>query len=163
MRKSRWLIVVVALAACDPSAPLRPNTDLGLRVWAEVEPTRISMSDSLASIHVRILARNPAFSTLRITSGGPPYRFTSDPAESRGLEHSFRIASNASPLNAGPSTDYWGQPVYVFAPFETQVADTKVTLRAWREGGWPLTPGTYWVRSYFNGREGDKATFTLVP
>jgi hypothetical protein len=163
MRKIQWLAVCVALAACDATTSLQPNTDIGLRVWAEVKPTQISIHDSLASLHVRVFARNPTFSTLRITSGGPPYHFTTDPTESRGLEQGFRIANAASPLNAGPSTDYWGQPVYVFAPLEAQMAVTEVTLRAWRQGGWPLTPGTYWVRSYFNGREGERAAFTLVP
>ena len=165
MRTVVWLAACSVLAACDTPVALRdqPNTDLGLRVWAEVVPARVSISDSLASFRVRILARNPTFRTLRITSGGPPYLFTPDPADSRGLEQGFRIANEASALNAGPNADFWGQPVYVFAPLETQVAEHEVTMRAWRQGGWPLAAGTYWVRSYFNGREGAKATFTLVP
>ena len=154
----------LALLTCDsPVSPReKANTDLGLRVWAEVVPAQISMSDSTASLTVRVLAWNPTGHELRIRSGAPPYVFTADPVDSEGLEHSFRIASAASALNAGPGVDTWGDTVYVFAAFETQFIERAVTIRAWRDG-WPLAAGSYWARSYFNGREGASATFIVVP
>ena len=155
----------LALLTCDsPVGPRqRVNTDLGLRVWTEVVPAQISMRDSTASLTVRVLAWNPAGHELRIRSGAPPYVFTADPVDSKGLEHSFRIANAASALNAGPGVDAWGDTVYVFAAFETQFMEHVVTIRSWRAGGWPLAPGTYWVRGYYNGREGASAAFRVVP
>jgi hypothetical protein len=132
-------------------------------VWAEVSPARLSIGDSTAVLRVRIYAQNPGPDSLRLRSGGPPYVFTADPAESRGLEQSFRIASTGDSLNAGPGTDYWGDSVYVFAPREGQYSEAVIRLRDWRVRGYPLAPGTLRVRSYFNGREGSGATFTLVP
>lgn len=106
---------------------------------------------------------NPAAESLRITSGGPPYVFTVDPARSQGLEESFRIASTVDSLQAGPGTDYWGHPVYIFAPHDVEFTEAVVSLRDWRTGGWPLAPGTMRVRSYFNGREGTSAMFVFTP
>jgi len=36
-------------------------------------------------------------------------------------------------------------------------------LRDWAEGGWPLEPGTYRVRVWFNGHEGAGTELRLVP
>jgi hypothetical protein len=66
-------------------------------------------------------------------------------------------------LNAGPNADYWGDSVYVFPPHHVEYAETVVSLRDWRAGGWSLAPGQLRVRSWFNGHEGSSAAFQLVP
>jgi hypothetical protein len=38
-----------------------------------------------------------------------------------------------------------------------------VALKDWRAGGWPLEPGEYLIRGWYNGREGQSAHFTIVP
>lgn len=159
------LLACTLLAACDsPTGPLaRPNTDVGLAVWADVQPALVSIRDPSAAIRIRIFARNPSGDTLRIRSGGPPYVFTSDPTKSRGLEESFRIAKGTDSLHAGPSIDYWGNSEYVFAPRKTEHTEEIITLRSWRQERWPLSPGTYQVRSYYNGREGRPARFIVRP
>ncbi len=48
----------------------------------------IQLRDSAAVLHLTIRARNPSDSTLRIVSGGPPIRFSTDPIESIGLQQS---------------------------------------------------------------------------
>ena len=156
------LVLCVSLSCESPVAP-EPNTPIGLRVWASVAPTTLPIHDSTATVRIRIYVQNPAAESLRVTSGGPPYIFTLNPSHSQGLEESFHIASGTDSLNAGPNTDYWGQPVYVFGPHETRYTEAIVTLRQWRAGGWPLVPETLRVRSYFNGREGESASFRLVP
>jgi hypothetical protein len=160
--RQRWLVVASLAAGCDsPVAP--PNTDVGLRVWAEVRPTSVSVRDAGAVLRVRVNVRNSSLREIRVISGGPPYVFTSDPAESRGLWGSFRIACESSPLNCGPSIDWWGDSVYVFAPRTTQVDEAVITLRSWQERGWALRPGQYRVRAWFNGREGESASLVLLP
>lgn len=166
MRLLQILTAVLVLESCaTPSEPveLPANTSLGLRVWATVTPQVVRLRDSAAVLHIRVRVRNPADSVLRIVSGGPPYLFTSDPADGFGMREAYRIGSAASPLGAGPGADYWGDSVYVFDPRSSSVVEIVLPLRSWRAGGWPVTPGEYRVRSYFNGREGESATFTLVP
>ncbi|MDP1858266.1 MAG: hypothetical protein Q8K82_06335 [Gemmatimonadaceae bacterium] len=157
------LLAVAACATPNEPAELPANTPIGLRVWATVSPRVIRLRDSAAVLHLRIEARNPADSTVRIISGAPPFRFTPDPAESSGLQQSYRIASDSSALNGGPSADYWGDSVYTFLPHQASVVDVAVPLKFWREGGWPARPGVYRVRAYFNSREGAAATFQFVP
>ena len=116
----------------------------------------------MAAIRIRVYVANPSNREIRV-SGGPPFSFTSDPAESKGIWGSFRIANSMSPLNAGPNTDWWGQPVYVFPPRRAEYNEAEIALREWAAGGWALAPGRYRVRAWFNGREGESADFTLTP
>lgn len=168
MRKSilTWLLsgalCATAVSCNDPSAPrLEPNTPAGLRVWVEVTPRRLSMSDPGATARVRIVALNPGPDTIRL-AGGPPYVFAPDPVDSRSLEQSLRIGRDANTINAGPGVDYWGQLEYVFPPAARDVAEYTLSLKAWVEGGWPLAPGVYRMRGYFNGMEGAEAELTIV-
>jgi hypothetical protein len=156
-----WLVVASLTAACSDG--LAPNTDVGLRVWAEVIPASVSVRDSAAVLRIRVNVHNPSRRVIRVVSGGPPYVFTSDPAQSRGLWGSFRIACDSSPLNCGPNTDWWGDSAYVFAPRTTQYDETVITLRTWKEGGWALRPGPYRVRAWFNAREGESALLVMLP
>jgi len=157
-------IALVCMAtSCDSLMAPQPNTSSGLRVWAEVLPAHLSIADTTARIRLRIYVENPSGESISIASGGPPYVFASDPARSQGLEESFRIASATSPLNAGPNTDYWGQPAYTFAPHETEYTEAILGVRDWAAGGWALHPGPLKVRSYYNGREGAGAIFRVVP
>lgn len=160
------LLAIPAIGAtlsCESPVAPQPNTTIGLRVWAVVAPTRLSIRDSTATLRIRVYVANPTADTVRVTSGGPPYTFTSDPAQSRGLEGSFRIASATDPLNAGPGTDYWGDSVYVFPPHHVEYTEAVVGIRNWRAGGWSLSPGSLRVRSWFNGHEGSSAPFQVVP
>lgn len=154
------LFAVIAVSCGAPSAILQPNTESQLRVWAELNPTRISLRDSNATVRVRVIAQNPGRDTIRLP-GGPPYVFVGDPTQSRALEHSYRIARDTNQFNAGPGVDYWGQREYVFPPGAMKRSEGVVSIRAWRTGGWPLAVGTYRVRSYFNGQEGASATLTV--
>lgn len=138
-----------------------PN-DSRLRIWAVVKPTVASISDTSVALTIQIHAFNPHFVTVRL-KGGPPYVFTSDPTKSQGLEEEFVIGNDANPSNAGPNTAYFGQHEYVFPPFYGEYTEEIITWKKWRAGGWPLVPGTYRVRSFYNGREGSSATFTLNP
>ena len=152
----------VAMSCGAPTATMQPNTKSELRVWVELHPSRLSLRDSSATIRVRVIAQNPGMDTIRLP-GGPPYVFVGDPAQSHGLEHSYRIARDTNQFNAGPGVDYWGQREYVFAPGAMRRSEGVVTIRGWRTGGWPLAVGTYRVRGYFNGQEGASATLTVDP
>jgi hypothetical protein len=160
--RQRWAAAaVLLLGGCNALEP--PNTDLGVRVWAEVRPQFMRLSDSAAALRIRIRVGNPSAEPLEVVTGGPPYTVTPDPANSHGLLRSFRIASELSPLNAGPGQDGWGAPTYVLPAKTVYYEETVLTLARWRDAGWPVTPGEYWVRSYFNGQEGEPAYFRLVP
>lgn len=154
------LVVLGSVLACglEPS-----NTDLGLHVEASVSPRVLSVADTAARLRVRVLVTNPTNRDIVVVTGGPPYTITSDPAESRGLTQSFRIASAHEPLNAGPSVDAWGEPVDTIRARRGEYTEDIVKLSQWRAGGWPMAPGTYRVRSYYNGREGESAVFALTP
>jgi hypothetical protein len=89
--------------------------------------------------------------------------FTSDPARSQGLEECYRIGNETSDINAGPNRDGWGQAQYVFLPRHGEYTIDTVTLKQWRAGGWPLVPGQYRIRSWFNAEEGSSAILTLLP
>jgi hypothetical protein len=154
-------LVLVLLACTDPISP--PNTPLGLRVWAEIRPSTVRFSDSTQLLRIRVLASNPGNRTLTLISGGPPYRMTSDPANSIGLAESFRIARKDSFENAGPGADWFGDSLWVFQPGQTYFNEQELTLAEWRKRSFPQEPGEYRVRSYFNGREGASATFRIVP
>jgi hypothetical protein len=161
----RFAIRSVALAflgACSDSI-VAPNTDIGLSVWAEVSPSTASVSDTAAALRIRLYVSNTSFKEIRVRSGGPPYGFTNDPAMSQGLWGSVRIASDSDALNAGPSVDWWGDSVYVFPPLDREYNERLWTLKEWRSLGWPLVPGRYRVRSWFNAREGRSADFVLTP
>lgn len=166
MRKVVLLPLLLLSSSCAvPNEPvtLPANTPIGLHVSASVTPRVIPLGDSAAVIRLRIRAYNPSDSILRIVSGGPPYRFTPDPAESSGLRQSYRIASTASALHGGPGADYWGDSMYIFRAREESVVEVELPLTLWRQGGWPAMPGVYRIRAYFNGREGEAATFEFVP
>jgi hypothetical protein len=154
------LVVLGSVLGCglEPS-----NIDLGLRVEASVSPRVLSVADTAARLRIRVLVTNPTDRDIVVVTGGPPYTITSDPAESRGLTQSFRIASADEPLNAGPSVDAWGEPVDTIRAGRGEYTEDIVKLSEWRAGGWPMIPGTYRVRSYYNGREGQSAVFGLTP
>jgi hypothetical protein len=59
--------------------------------------------------------------------------------------------------------NWWGDSLYVFPPLRKRYDEKIFTLAEWREGGWSLVPGAYRIRGWFNGREGDSATFTVTP
>jgi hypothetical protein len=154
--------VAIALAGCDGGIAA-PNTDIGLTVWASAEPAEVSMRDTTLPIHIRVYVGNGSGDDIRVVAGGPPYLFTADPAQSRGLWGSYRIATDANPLNAGPGVDWWGQPFYDFEPGAVQMEEAVVTLASWKAGGWPLAPGRYRIRGWFNAREGTEGVLTITP
>ena len=154
-------IVSFALLASCSDLPSAPNTDLGLAVWAEVSPSLVSASDSAATLHLRVYVRNPSARTITVP-GGPPYVFSTDPAQSRNIWGSLRIGNRTSPMNAGPNVDWWGQHVYVFAPHQTQYSEMVVTVRQWRSERWAFEPGLYRVRGWFSAHEGTPATLVVT-
>ena len=156
------LAAVLALAACFDRISA-PNTDVGLSVWASAAPAKLSMRDSTIPIHFRVYIGNPSSQEIRVVSGGPPYVFTLDPARTKGLIGSLRIARDTNQLNAGPAVDWWGQPEYVFAPRSVQASERVLTLAEWKESGRSVAPGVYRVRGWFNGREGKEARLTITP
>jgi hypothetical protein len=132
------------------------------KVTPTIHPTSVSIGDSSAALRIRVYVENPSLHVIRVVTGGQVVS-TGDPSATCGLWGSFRIANDRSPLNAGPDTDWWGQPDYVFAPARAVYDESVVTLREWVAGGWDLSPGRYRVRSWFNGREGESAEFVLTP
>ena len=162
MRFAIRLVALAFLSACSDSI-VGPNTDVGLAVWAEVSPSTASITDTAAALRIRVYVSNSSFKEIRVRSGGPPYGFTNDPARSQGLWGSTRIANDSDPLHAGPSVDWWGDSVYVFPPRYREYNERVWTLKEWRALGWPLVPGRYRVRSWFNAREGRSSDFMLTP
>ena len=161
MRACLLPAVLFALVGSCSDLPSAPNTDLGLAVWAQVSPSIVSASDSLATLQLRVYARNPSSHTIHVP-GGPPYIFSTDPANSKNIWGSLRIANGMSALNAGPNVDWWGQEVYVFRAHETQYSEIVVTVQQWRSGGWTFAPGEYRIRGWFNGQEGRPATLVVT-
>lgn len=159
MRKRRFVLLGLA-AACSGLEPF--NTDLGLHVEARVSPRVVSLADTAASVHIVVIAANPTDRDIVIVTGGPPYSITTDPADSRGLTQSFRITHADGSPNAGPGVDAWGEPVDTIRARRGEYMENIVKLSEWR-AGWPLTPGTFRVRSYYNGREGESAVFSVTP
>ena len=159
MGKVRYVLpLLLGCTSLEPS-----NTDLGLHVEAGVSPRVLSLSDSTAELEIVVMVTNPSDEDIIIVTGGPPYTITGDPEESRGLTQSFRISSLDQPLNAGPSVDAWGQPVDTIRARQGEYLKHVVKLSHWKHG-WPsVAPGNYRVRSYYNGREGESAHFTLTP
>lgn len=158
-----FMVAIVTTVACTDAFVPGPNTDVGLFVWGEVSPARLSITDSSAKVRIRVYVRNPSSREIRVPSGAPPYTFTRDPAKSRGLWGSFRVACDDAPLNCGPNTDWWGDTVYVFPAGETTYNGTEFSLRSWASGGWPIEPRAYHIRVWFNGREGKSATLNIIP
>jgi hypothetical protein len=162
MRPPVLLSAVLCLCSCGDSI-IGPNTDVGLSVWAEVSPQFLSIRDSTTVLHMRVFVGNKSDREIRVVSGGPPYVFTNDPTQTRGLWGSLRIATSTDPLHAGPSIDWWGDSVYVFPAHRAVYDEQAITLREWKARGWPLTPGRYTARGWFNAREGKSATFFFTP
>jgi hypothetical protein len=152
------ILVLACTSGLEPS-----NTDLGLHVDAWVTPTEVSLHDTRAAILITVVVTNPSGDAVTFETGGPPFQVTADPAQSKGLAASSRIANGTDPLNAGPGLDSWEGPEVTFIPHGRRTWNYEVTLRAWRDGNWELTPGVYRVRSYYNGREGESHTFTVTP
>jgi hypothetical protein len=161
MRNAIILLGICLMLGCESMGP--PNTDLDLRVEASVRPLTLRLRDSAAVLSLSVTVTNPSDQDIIVTTGGPPYRITPDPLESSGLGPSIRIASSTDPLNGGPSVDWWGSPVDTIRAGSGMYAAHDVTLESWRGGGWKVEPGTYQIRSYYNGREGLPATLTVLP
>jgi hypothetical protein len=123
-----------------------------LRVEARVSPRVLRISDNAAELRILVVVTNPTGQDIVVITGGPPYSMGPDPAESRGLTQSFRIATAEEPLNAGPSVDSWGEPVDTIRARRGEYIEHVVKLSEWRQG-WRVAPGDYRVRSYYNGRE----------
>src|SRR3954462_3449605 len=150
------LLLLVACTGLDPS-----NPDVGLHVKAVVSPRLISLADTAAHPYVRVLVSNPSDQVIIVTTGGPPHSIHPDPVDSPGLLASFRIASAADPINAGPSVDSWGGPVDTIPAGESRYLEHLIIVRDW-VAGWTVVPGEFRVRSYYNGQEGESVGFTVT-
>ena len=149
---------LVTVAACRDSL-VDPNTDVGLRVWTEVTPRIVSISDTAAVVRIRVYVINPSDNEVTVVSGGPPYRFTGNPLNSLGLWGSVRIASQTDSLDAGPGVDWWGQPAYMFAPHSGGYSEHTFEMKTWTS----RALGEYRIRGWFNGREGRSTTLIIKP
>ena len=162
----RYALVLPLALLCACGDPIvGPNTDVGLSVWGEVSPPIISIRDTTTVLHMRLVVANTTNREISVVSGGPPYVFTfgSEPVANSGLYGSLRIAKGSDQLNAGPGIDWWGNPVYVFPANHAQADEQAMTLHEWKTRGYPLTPGNYVLRVWFNGREGKSKPFYFVP
>jgi hypothetical protein len=164
MRVIRWASVMIAsVVAAGCSELVAPNTDLGLSVWADVSPAVVHLSDTAATVRIRVYAANFSRTPIRIPSGGPPYVAAADPTRGRGFAESYRVAHGHDSLTAGPAKNWGRDTVYVFGGRAREYVETVIPLRDWRPDGARPDTGTYRVRSYFNQREGSAATFRIVP
>jgi hypothetical protein len=163
MRRVITCLVLATVTGCRN--PVVPNTDIGLRVWAEAVPPFLSLRDSSTPLCLRVNVANPSDHAIRVRSGGPPYVSSPDPARVRGLWGSERIGTPENPWHAGPLVDWWGDrdSVYVIPAHSTTYNENVVTLQGWRAAGWPLVVGTYTVRGWFAGHEGASGRLELVP
>ena len=64
-------------------------------------------------------------------------------------------------MRGGPATDWFGESEYVLGSRRTDYAESLVPLKAWIKHD--LKVGTYTIRAWFNTREGESVTFTVVP
>jgi hypothetical protein len=153
------LLVIVMLCGCgmEPS-----NIDLGLHVEAQVYPRVVSLTDSAATLSMRVIVDNPTDRPIIVETGGPPFVITGDPTESQGLSASLRLGSAHEPLNAGPGVDWWGGSLDTIRAHRGVFYEKVVTVREWL-AGWTVVPGSYRVRSYYNGREGESQSFSVSP
>ena len=137
MRRLTWL-AVIAVAGCG------------------TEPS------NNGRLHIRVVMHKPTDQDIIVDTGGPPFLITGNPAESRGLSGSYRIASDREPLNAGPGVDWWGGSVDTFRAHRGAALEETLSLRDWQAAGWVVEPGVYRVRSYYNGKEGESETFVVT-
>lgn len=158
--KVRVLIAtfVLMIAACTDA--LGPNTESGLAIWATVSPSVVSIADTSASLHITVNEWNPTWHTI-VLPGGPPYVFTGDPKNSHGIEESIRFADSAGAF-VGPGVDFWGQHEYPFEARTVKGTSYDMPLKDWFRVS-PPHPGTFYVRGYFNGQEGKRASFRIAP
>lgn len=70
--------MLTAASGCGEN-PLQPNTDVGLRVWAAVSPSSISIRDTTATLRIRVYVANPTSHEITVSTGGPPYVSTTNP------------------------------------------------------------------------------------
>jgi hypothetical protein len=158
MRNLRYAVIL--LLGCSGFEP--SNTDLGLHVEARVSPRIVSLSDPAAQLRILVLVTNSTGRDIIVTTGGPPFSITSDPADSKGLTQSFRIATDDDPINAGPSVDAWGEPLDTIRAQHGEYLEHVILVSEWK-AGWTVEPGNFRVRSWYNGREGESAPFTVAP
>lgn len=165
MQLVRWASVIVALSVVGVgcSELVAPNTDVGLSVWADASPALVHLSDTAATVRIRVHAANFGRMPLRIQSGGPPYVAAADPTRGRGFAEEYRLAHGENPLTAGPTKDWGWDTVYVFGGRSQEYVETVIPMRQWSPHGVLPDTGTYTVRSYFNQREGASARFRIVP
>jgi hypothetical protein len=157
------LLLLLGCAGLGCSDGLEPsNIDLGLRVEAQVTPRVVSLADASAELRIRILVTNPGSHDIIVVTGGPPYLIRRDPTDGGGLTQSLRIATATEPLNAGPAVDTWGEPVDTIRAQHGEYIEQVLTVGEWK-AGWGVGPGEFRVRSWYNGREGESASFTLTP
>ena len=154
------IALILGVLGCSDN-PVEPNTDVGLRVWAEVSPRSFSLRDTTIGLRIRVYVVNPTSDEIRVISGGPPYRFTSDPSQSIGLWGSYRIMEPSGVMRGGPATDWWGQPEYVLGAGDGGYEEALVPMKDWIKRD--LHVGTYTIRPWFNAREGKSVTFTVTP
>lgn len=162
MRGSAFAVLAVS-AGCTSASPDVANTPIGLYVYASVTPAVMSISDSAAMLQVRIIAKNVSDEQIIVVTGNPPVKITPDPTNGTGLEYSYRISWPEKLSNAGPPSDSWGRAVDTFPAHVGFAMDFQLTLATWRVGKYALDTGTYTLRSFYNGHEGDPTTFRLVP
>jgi hypothetical protein len=158
------LLIALGVGSCTDA--VEPNTDVGLRVTATVLSRSVSIGDTSGSYTVRVTLR-PAHGvrlilTLVDTTAYDPVSIPTDPSAGAGQRVALRTGTAVEPFNAGPNLTEWGTIVDTI-PAGGIYSDYVVTLREWATGGWPLVPGTYQVRVWYNMREGQPATLTLVP
>jgi hypothetical protein len=159
----RWIATALTAVAVGCADVAAPNTESGLRVWADASPSLLHLSDNAAVVRIRIYAANPNSRELRIRSGGPPYIAAGDPIHGQGFAEEYRLEHGDNPFTAGPTIDWGWDTVYVFPARSEQHDETILPLRTWNAGGVPPDTGTYTVRSYFNQHEGAPAQFRIVP
>ena len=139
MRLTLLISALVCLCSCGDNI-VGPNTDVGPSVWTEVSPPFLSIRDSTTVLHMKVFVGNKSDREIRVVSGGPPYVFTNNPTQTRGLWGSLRIATDTDPLHAGPSIDWWGNSVYVSPRLSRCVRRTSAhfaRMEGFAAGRWP--------------------------
>jgi hypothetical protein len=159
MRPHVLLPLAAALLAQCSWSP-EPNTDLGLRVYAAVQPRTVAIGDTSGVVRVLVMRANTGDTMIVNLRDSTPDRLAQpDWFPGKGIEV---VIVTDTAAGFGPNVFTFGGSIDTVPPgVSGQYHD--FPLRDWANDGFALEPGTYEVRVWYAGYDGHPATLTLTP